>query len=118
MKHLIRLTKRVQLLDFLEVCLDCRTPHELEALLGDIFTEQELISVSERWTIAKLLHMGFAYRAITAKTGASAGTISRMGRMLINGSGGLRQACQRREDSFVDDEPEEPSYPLLCRAFQ
>jgi TrpR-related protein YerC/YecD len=118
MKQFIKMTKREQLLDFLSACLDCTDASELEALLGDILTKQELVSVSERWAITKLLHMGFSYRTITAKTGASTSTIARMSRLLMNGSGRLYKACQQREASLSHDEAPDGSYPLLCRVFQ
>lgn len=118
MKHLIKLTKRLELLDFLDVCLDRSTPHDLEKLCMDVFTEHELVSITERWTIAKLLHMGFSYRTIMEKTGASTSTIARMSRLLMNGTGGLRSACQRREGKVLEDDADIPPYTVLCAAFQ
>jgi|GEM_PF-378869 len=117
MKHLLKPAKHEQLLDFLGVCLDMQNTAELEALLSDICTNQELVSLAERWTIAKLLHMGFSYRTITVKTGASAATISRMARLLVKGSGLLRDACQLREQQFVIDRSDTMKHPLLCRSF-
>jgi TrpR-related protein YerC/YecD len=117
MKQFIKMTKREQLIDFLTACLDCSDAYELEELLGDILTKQELVSLSERWAIAKLLHMGFSYRTITLKTGSSASTIARMSNLLMHGSGTLYRACQRRELSFVQKETEGPGYPLFCRTF-
>lgn len=123
MKHLIKLTKRMQLQDFLEVCLDCRSSHELEELMCDIFSQQELVALSERWSIAKLLHMGFSYRTIHKKIGSSAATIARMARVLMNGTGGLRRACHRRSLQFVNGQNGDPAgndtpFPVFQRAFQ
>lgn len=106
----------MELLDFLDVCLDSSTPHQLEMLCSDILTESELVSLSERWVIAKLLHMGFSYRTIMEKTGASTSTVARMSRILMNGTGGLRSACQRREGKLMEDEPDIPPYAVLCAA--
>lgn len=101
MKQLIRLTKREHLMEFLENCLELGTSQDLEALLKDLCTEQELVAFAERWSVAKLLHMGFSYRSITQKTGASSATIARIAKILSFGTGGLRNACRRRESEFL-----------------
>lgn len=117
MQHCIQMTKRHALLDFVDMCLQCREQQELELFFADLLTPHELVSLSERWTIAKLLHMGFSYRTIARKTGASTATISRMARVLMHGSGGLRKACQQRESAWSDRRPEIPPYTAFCPSF-
>lgn len=51
--------------------------------------------MTERWQIARLAWMGFPYRVITAKTGASSTTIARVVHWLTYGKGGYRLACDR-----------------------
>lgn len=117
MKHLIKLTKREHLMEFLESCLELSTPEDLEALLKDLCTEQELVAFAERWSIAKLLHMGFSYRAITEKTGASSATIARIARLLTFGTGALRRACRRRERTFIKEALRSRSEAILCSTY-
>jgi TrpR-related protein YerC/YecD len=81
-------------------------------LVQDLLTFQELHQLAERWRIAKLVHMGFPYRVIREKTGASFSTISRVTEKLQFGTGALRRACGSRElrmateQSMEDDMPE------------
>lgn len=116
MHPFIKPSKREQLLELLTLCAELDSADELELLLMDICTSQELTCLAERWTIAKLLHMGFSYRTITKKTGASAATIARVSRLLFHGSGGLRQACLRRQQEIVGERGE-VRYRLLDRPF-
>ena len=117
MKHLPKLSKHDHLLDFLGACLECDAPEVLEMLLKDICTKNEVDALAERWSIAKLLYMGFSYRIIMEKTGSSSATISRMARLLVQGSGGLRSACIRREQQFFFDRPNDIHGPVFCRVF-
>jgi TrpR-related protein YerC/YecD len=79
------------------------TLHALEskdALIGfihDLCTRQELKLFAERWSIAKLVNMGFPYRAVSNKTGASAATIARVANSLSFGSGHLAGVCRVRQ---------------------
>jgi len=58
---------------------------EIEAFLKDILTPQEIKAVCERWEIACLLERDkLSYRDISAKTGASTTTVSRVARFLKN----------------------------------
>jgi TrpR-related protein YerC/YecD len=70
--------------------------HEFESLLKDLCTDQELRLIMERWSIANLIHLGFPYRVISIKTGASSATIARVAQTLSASSGELQRACKRR----------------------
>lgn len=89
---------RTNMMDLSAAILTLQTPEEIQAFLQDLCTQQELKILNERWTIAKLVHMGFSYRVISRKTGASSATISRVIQQLFHGKGELLKACQRRQD--------------------
>lgn len=55
---------------------------DLTAFLSQLCLDRELKLLQSRWEIAKLLHMGFSYRIIREKTGASSATISRTKKMM------------------------------------
>lgn len=76
-------------------------PDVLGAFLSDLCTPQELKMLCDRWAIAKLMHMGFSYRIIQEKTGASSATIARVSQNLSRGTGELLRVCRLREEVFA-----------------
>ncbi len=70
---------------------------EIETFLTDLCTPQEISAFKERWEIAKLLDIGeLSYREISAKTGASTTTVSRVARFLNNEPhGGYRSVLEK-----------------------
>lgn len=68
----------------------CRSEEELENFLRDIGTLSELQALSERFEVARLLANGLSYRQVSAKTGASTTTVTRVANFLENGEGGYR----------------------------
>ncbi|MCB9808432.1 hypothetical protein H6770_04220 [Candidatus Peribacteria bacterium] len=81
--------------DFIRT-LSALSHEESELLLKDHCTMQELRQISERWAVAKLIWMGFPYRVITQKTGASSTTIARVAHWIHYGEGGYARAFQLR----------------------
>lgn len=61
---------------------------ESEKFLCDILSIKEIAEISQRLEVAKLLRDGWIYTDISAKTGASTATISRVNRCLNYGEGG------------------------------
>lgn len=61
---------------------DCR------AFFEDICSVKELHSLAQRLKVAQMLSDGKSFNQISAVTGASTATISRVSRCLANGSGG------------------------------
>lgn len=74
---------------------------EIEAFCRELFSPKEIAMFAERWTIAKLMSMGFSYRVIAAKTGASSATIARVARGMASGNGSMMRLCARREDELA-----------------
>ncbi len=71
-----------------EAILTLRTPEECYAFFEDVCTVNELISLSQRYEVAKMLREKRTYLDIAEKTGASTATISRVNRALNYGNDG------------------------------
>jgi len=67
--------------------LSLRSLEECETFFADIFTQREIIDLSSRLEVARLLSSGSNYTDIAAKTGASTATISRVSKCLAIGNG-------------------------------
>ena len=63
---------------------DCR------ALLEDMMTTKEIIEISQRLEVVRLLRQNMSYAEICEKTGASTATISRVSRCYTYGNGGYK----------------------------
>lgn len=64
-------------------------PDECKAFLEDICSMNEIISLSQRLEVARLLRQKRTYIDIAAMTGASTATISRVNRSLNYGNGSI-----------------------------
>ena len=83
--------------ELFDAVLTLKTREECFAFFSDICTVTEIQSISQRLRVAELLRQGMSYNAITAKTGVSAATISRVSRCLEYGEGGYDLAIMRLE---------------------
>ncbi len=77
--------------------LSLKTPEECEAFFKDIFTFQEVESISQRLAVACYLTEGKSYVDINRLTGASTATICRVSRALNYGDGGYKTVIERLE---------------------
>ncbi len=75
-----------------------QTTEEVELLLEDLCTIQEIVSLSQRLQVASLLNKGMNYAEITKETGVSSATISRVNRCLNYGPGGYKIALSLMEE--------------------
>ena len=81
-----------------EAVLSLQTKEECYAFLEDICTIKEVLDISQRLTVAKMLRSGISYSTISAQTGASTATICRVGKCLNYGPGGYAMVLERMED--------------------
>ncbi len=65
-----------------------KNTQECRAFFVDLCTIREIGDMAQRLAVARLLDHGECYAAISAKTGASSATISRVARCLNYGAGG------------------------------
>ena len=66
------------------------TAEEVALVFEDLCTIQELLSLSQRLSVANMLSRDMNYSEITKKTGVSSATICRVNRCLNYGSGGYK----------------------------
>ena len=79
------------------LCL--QNEEECYRFFEDACTMNELMSISGRLEVARLLHEGKTYNEIAEQTGASTATISRVNRALLYGSDGYGLVLERLEKS-------------------
>ncbi|MBE6596337.1 MAG: TrpR YerC/YecD [Ruminococcaceae bacterium] len=67
--------------------------------LEDVMTRKEMMDISQRMLVAKMLSEQVVYNKIVEETGASTATISRVNRSYNYGSGGYEKILKRvKED--------------------
>ncbi len=71
----------------------------------DICTINELLSLSQRFEVARMLREQRTYLEIAEQTGASTATISRVNRSLNYGNDGYDMVISRMEAQHKKDEP-------------
>ena len=86
-----------------EAILSLKTREECYAFLEDICTIKELLEMSQRLSVAKLLNRGMSYSQISQKTGVSTATISRISRCIEYGSGGYKMIIERLQEGEKND---------------
>ena len=82
-----------------ELCkalLSLKTQEECYAFLEDICTIKELLEMSQRLSVAKLLSQGMSYAQISQKTGVSTASIE-------YGNGGYKMIIERLQEGEKDD---------------
>ena len=68
---------------------------ECYAFFEDLCTAKEIMDMAQRFEVATLLHQGNNYASISAKTGASTATISRVNKSLLYGDDGYKTSMER-----------------------
>ena len=82
-----------------EAFLSLQTKEECYAFLEDVCTIKEILDISQRLTVAKMLRSGVSYSTISRETGASTATISRVSKCCEYGAGGYRTVLDRLEET-------------------
>ncbi len=87
---------RTEAVDHLfQAVLTLRTSEECYRFFEDVCTVNELLSLSQRYEVAKMLRNKKTYLEIAETTGASTATISRVNRSLNYGSDGYDMVFAR-----------------------
>ena len=87
--------KREDIDELFEAILTLRTQEDCYRFFEDICTINELLSLSQRFEVAKMLREQKTYLEIAEKTGASTATISRVNRSLNYGNDGYDMVFER-----------------------
>ncbi len=80
-----------------EAILSLKNPEECYIFFEDICTVNELLSLSQRFEVARMLRSHNTYLEIAEKTGASTATISRVNRSLNYGNDGYDMVFARTQ---------------------
>ena len=87
---------RTEAVDHLfDAILTLENKEECYTFFQDVCTINELLSLSQRYEVAKMLREKKTYLEIAEKTGASTATISRVNRCLHYGTDGYKLAIDR-----------------------
>lgn len=90
-----------------EAILSLESREECYKFFEDICTVNELLSLSQRFEVARMLRQEKTYLEIAERTGASTATISRVNRSLNYGNDGYDMVLQRiqpAEDSASEND--------------
>ena len=87
-----------------DAILSLRNRDECYTFFEDVCTINELLSLSQRFEVAKMLREKKTYLEISEKTGASTATISRVNRSLSYGNDGYDMVFERMA---AEETPEE-----------
>ena len=82
------------------LCLENR--EECYTFFEDVCTINEILSLSQRFEVAKMLREQKTYLDIAEKTGASTATISRVNRSLNYGNDGYDMVFARMDEKKAD----------------
>ena len=78
-----------------EAIMTLKNKDEFYAFFEDVCTVNELLSLSQRYEVARMLRQHRTYLDIAEKTGASTATISRVNRSLNYGNDGYDMVFER-----------------------
>lgn len=81
--------------DLFEAVLTLENEEECFNFFEDVCTVNELLSLAQRFEVAKMLKAGNTYMEVAEKTGASTATISRVNRSLNYGKDGYEMVFSR-----------------------
>ena len=89
-------TIRTEAVDYLfDAIMSLKSKEECYTFFEDVCTINELLSLSQRLEVAKMLREQKTYLEIAEKTGASTATISRVNRSLNYGNDGYDMVFNR-----------------------
>lgn len=93
-----------------QAILSLENTDECYTFFEDICTINELLSLSQRFEVARMLREHKTYLEIADKTGASTATISRVNRSLNYGNDGYDMVFKRMNNpTSTTDEPDKAS---------
>ncbi len=81
-----------------QAVLTLQSVEECYSFFEDVCTVNELLSLSQRYEVARMLRAKNTYLEIAEKTGASTATISRVNRSLNYGNDGYDMVFKRLEE--------------------
>ncbi len=96
--------RKVSVDDFFDGVLQLRTREECYKFFEDVCTVNEILSLSQRFEVARMLKEKKTYLEISEKTGASTATISRVNRSLTYSNEGYDIVIERLLEKQKQDQ--------------
>jgi TrpR-related protein YerC/YecD len=87
--------EKKNMIQFYRAVLSLRDEEECRKFFDDVATIKELIDLSARLEVARMLDTGAVFSEISKETGASSATISRVNKCLTYGEGGYKTVIDR-----------------------
>ena len=84
--------------ELFEAILTLKDTDECTKFFEDICTVNEVLSIAQRFAVAKMLKENHTYLEVAEKTGASTATISRVNRSLNYGNDSYSMVLERMKD--------------------
>ena len=95
--------RRTEVDHLFEAILTLKDKEECYTFFEDVCTINELLSISQRYEVAKLFAEGQTYLDISNATGASTATISRVNRSLNYGNDGYDLVLERVNEQEAEN---------------
>ena len=95
--------RRTEVDHLFEAILTLKDKEECYTFFEDVCTINELLSISQRYEVTKLLREGQTYLDISNATGASTATISRVNRSLNYGNDGYDLVLERVNEQEAEN---------------
>ena len=83
---------------FFKAVLALENEEECRRFFDDVATIKELLDLSARLEVARMLDEGAVFSEISKATGASSATISRVNKCLAYGEGGYKNVLDKLKD--------------------
>ncbi len=83
---------------FFKAVLALENEDECRRFFDDVATIKELLDLSARLEVARMLDSGAVFSEISRETGASSATISRVNKCLSYGAGGYKTVLERLKE--------------------
>ena len=83
---------------FYKAVLTLKDEEECRRFFDDVATIKEVIDLSARFEVARMLDSGAVFSEISRETGASSATISRVNKCLTYGEGGYKPVIDRMKE--------------------
>ncbi|MDD6402336.1 MAG: YerC/YecD family TrpR-related protein [Lachnospiraceae bacterium] len=84
--------------EFFEAVLSLENVDECFDFFEDVCTVNEVLSIAQRFSVAKMLKENHTYLEVAKETGASTATISRVNRSLNYGNDGYEMVLARLKE--------------------
>ena len=92
--------------------LQLKTLDEVAAFCRDLMTEAEINEFSGRWAVAQALSSGKPQRQVSAETGVSIATVTRVNQWLKRGMGGYQNVIDKFQKTLTNSHHHSPAPEL------